>query len=121
MKIWCDGGNNYIGEFCVLMENGTKYCLCEKRSTNNVMEYKAMLKALELAMNGDVIYSDSKLVVYQLKGWWQVKQDHLKSFYNNCKEMLESKNVNIRWVPRRKNNAGKLLSRKRKICSKKYF
>ena len=121
MKIWCDGGNNYIGEFCVLMENGTKYCLCEKRSTNNVMEYKAMLKALELAMNGDVIYSDSKLVVYQLKGRWQVKQDHLKSFYNNCKEMLESKNVNIRWVPRRKNNAGKLLSRKRKICSKKYF
>ena len=67
MKIWCDGGNNKVGEYCVITENGKKYEYREIRSTNNIMEYKAMIKALEIAKDGDVIYSDSQLVVNQLE------------------------------------------------------
>jgi ribonuclease HI len=112
MEIWCDGGNNKIAMSCVILENGRKYLLREKRSTNNIMEYKAMLKALEIATDGDIIYSDSQLVVYQILGWWQVKQYHLKIFYQKCEKILAEKKVYIKWVPRRKNIAGKLIDRK---------
>ena len=114
MKIWCDGGNNKRGEYCVITEKGKKYKHIERRSTNNTMEYKAMLKALEIARNGDIIYSDSQLVVYQLLGFWQVKQEHLKRLWQSCKEILKTKKVRIWWLPRSRNRAGKELTKSKR-------
>jgi ribonuclease HI len=110
MKIWCDGGNNKIGEYCVITEIGNKYTHQEKRRTNNEMEYKAMMKALELAADGDMIYSDSQLVINQLLGFWQVNKPLLKGLYYQCRKILKTKNVKIKWIPRRRNVAGKILA-----------
>ena len=111
MKIWCDGGNNKVGEYCVITEKGKKYKYKEKRCTNNIMEYKAMLKALELAQEGDVIFSDSQLVIRQLLGWWEVRQDHLKQLHQKCKDIMSFKKVKIRLIPRNGNKAGKELEK----------
>jgi ribonuclease HI len=60
------------------------------KTTNNVAEYKAVIKALELASKfGQEItcYLDSELVVKQLRGEYQVKNAKLKSLYNKAKKL----------------------------------
>lgn len=58
-------------------------------ATNNVAEYSAVIKALELAKkytNDTVsLFSDSELTVRQLNGEYKIKQDHLQKLYNNSK------------------------------------
>lgn len=63
-------------------------------TTNNVAEYIAVIKALEIAKkfnpNEINIFSDSELTVRQLNGEYKVKQDHLMKLYNQVK--LNQKN-----------------------------
>ena len=116
MKIWCDGGNPKQGKYCVVTERGKIIRGKEKGCTNNELEYKAMIKALEIAKDGDVIYSDSKLVVNQLLGWWRINNETLLELCEMCKEISKNKKVKIVWIPRRRNRAGKILeSQKLKI------
>ena len=60
--------------------------------------------------DGDVIYSDSKLVVNQLLGWWRINNKTLLDLCEKCKELLKDKKVKVIWIPRRRNRAGKILS-----------
>lgn len=66
-------------------------------TTNNVAEYKALIKGLELASkytkegNKEIkVFMDSELIVRQLTGVYRVKQSHLISLFENVKK-LESK------------------------------
>jgi ribonuclease HI len=66
-------------------------------TTNNVAEWNGLLAGLKwLQINYDLadvdlqILLDSKLVVEQILGKWKVKQDHLKPFYRDCKNILDS-------------------------------
>ncbi len=56
------------------------------RATNNVAEYTAVLKALErakrLGCRRVVVYSDSQLVVRQLRGEYAVRKEHLKELHS---------------------------------------
>ncbi|MHA1322287.1 MAG: ribonuclease HI family protein [Candidatus Helarchaeota archaeon] len=59
--------------------------------TNNQAEYVAVLKALELAKTlGDkviLIYSDSELIVKQLKGIYRVQNELLGKMYKKIKDL----------------------------------
>lgn len=81
--------------------------------TNNEAEYLALLKTLDLvnekrAGSGDqVIRSDSKLVVNQVKGEWQVNEPRLKELNDRAKDAMQKLgSVRLEWVPRRENLAG---------------
>jgi len=60
-------------------------------TTNNVAEYQAVLKSLNLARNftnnNVFIYSDSELMVRQLNGKYQVKNKNLKELYNQVQKV----------------------------------
>ena len=58
-------------------------------TTNNVAEYSAVIKALDIAKkytdNEINLFSDSELTVRQLIGQYKVKQDHLLKLFNQAK------------------------------------
>jgi ribonuclease HI len=58
-------------------------------TTNNVAEYMALIKALQLAANhtrDEVhVFMDSELVVRQMQGRYKVKAGHLVAFYEQAK------------------------------------
>ena len=64
------------------------------KATNNVAEYLAVLKSLDLAKrftNQNVfVYSDSELVVRQLTGKYQVKNKNLKEIFNQVQKLQNS-------------------------------
>jgi len=61
-------------------------------ATNNVAEYTAILEGLTevatMAPDTVTIISDSQLVVRQLEGRYQVKNDNLKQLYDNVMKIL---------------------------------
>jgi ribonuclease HI len=60
-------------------------------STNNVMEYTAIIKALRQCKKLDAtevkLYSDSELVVRQITGVYLVKKPHLKILYEDVQSL----------------------------------
>jgi ribonuclease HI len=75
--------------------------------TNNYMEYLALTLALSMAKDGDVIYTDSQLIVGQVLQNWKVNYPHLRAFVELIRNKLKEVNVEIKWVPREQNIAGK--------------
>jgi len=74
-------------------------------ATNNVAEYSALIKCLELAkefsLNEISIYLDSELVTRQMNGIYSVKQEHLKKLFLIAKDLEKSyKKVIYKNVPR---------------------
>jgi len=62
------------------------------RTTNNVAEYTAILKALEAALDLGAasieVVSDSELLVRQLNGQYAVRSDHLLPLYQKARQLL---------------------------------
>ena len=62
-------------------------------ATNNEAEYLAFIRALEIARGMDLkdvkMYSDSKLVVCQVTGKWQVKTDSIKKLCDRAKILIK--------------------------------
>ena len=112
MKWWIDGAGWNGSLSCYAIVNEQKDYLMEvvaKEFTNNAMEYQGMIKALELASEGDQIFSDSKLVVNQVNGIWKVKEKSLIPYWGKAKELKKRKCITLTWVPREKNKAGRLI------------
>jgi ribonuclease HI len=80
-----------------------------KEFTNNEMEYQALIQALELASNGDTIFSDSQLIVNQVNGLWKVKEKSLRPYCEKARSLKEKKDVTLTWIPREQNRAWKLI------------
>ena len=61
-------------------------------TTNNVAEYRAVEKALELAcfhkLQNVTLKADSQLLIRQLQGQYKVKSPHLVPLFKNCKNYL---------------------------------
>lgn len=76
--------------------------------TNNVAEYKALIRALEECSHlthGEVlIKSDSQLLVRQLQGTYRIKDEKIKTLYQEARE-LQKKFSLVRFihVPRAEN------------------
>ena len=123
LKIYIDGasrGNPGPAGIGVVVEDlaGKVIRRCREyvgEGTNNVAEYKALIKALEIAgeLKGKylTIYSDSDLIVNQVNEIYRVKNENLRKL---CKEAIRLKNnfkrVNVLYIPRGQNKAADKLS-----------
>jgi ribonuclease H / adenosylcobalamin/alpha-ribazole phosphatase len=78
-------------------------------TTNNVAEYSGLIAGLraaaELAPGADVqVRMDSKLVVEQMSGRWQIKDANLRTLAGSAREASgQLGRVSYTWIPRAKN------------------
>jgi broad specificity phosphatase PhoE/ribonuclease HI len=86
------------------------------RATNNVAEYRGVIAGLEAACTIDPeaaveVRMDSKLVVEQLSGRWQVKHPDMKPLAERARRAFPRNGVTFTWVPRNQNkHADKLAN-----------
>lgn len=102
----------------ILLEDG-KITLSEPIgiSTNNIAEYRALIRALEVAkekgVSGVKIFIDSELVVKQINGHYKVKDEKLIPLYHEVYSLLRGfKRFVVEHVPRGKNKEADGLARK---------
>lgn len=92
--------------------------------TNNQSEYRALLAVLQYVAEGSHVRvcSDSMLLVQQFAGTWAVNNPELEKLLSNARELIDAKglHVEVRWVPRGQNEAGKLLEKRRRAASDYY-
>lgn len=119
-KLYCDGasrgnpGDAGIG--CVIIIDSKKIEISEYigKTTNNVAEYKALIKGLEEVLKLKAqevdIFSDSELLVMQINGVYKVRNKKLLPLYSQVKELLSKfKGYQIFHIYRDENfNADKL-------------
>lgn len=84
-------------------------------ATNNQAEYKALLLALEYAVKEQSeklqLYSDSELIVKQLKGEYRVKDKQLKELFLTARALIAKiNNFSIEHLPREKNKRADQLA-----------
>jgi ribonuclease HI len=62
--------------------------------TNNKAEYEALLRGLQYLREAKAIaveiFGDSELVIKQLNGQYECRDDILRNYYEECKEILKS-------------------------------
>lgn len=80
------------------------------RSTNNEAEYAGLLAGIELALKLKVseihISGDSMLVVNQVNGHWQCKDDRMRKLCKQARSLLRKfDSWTLGWVPREENVA----------------
>jgi ribonuclease HI len=84
------------------------------RHTNNEAEYygiiRALEKCLELGINDIVLYSDSELVIRQLRGEYKVKNEKLKPLYEQARSLAQRLKPVLVHVPREKNQIADYLA-----------
>ena len=78
------------------------------RATNNVAEYSGLIAGLRaaagIARGADVeVRMDSKLVVEQMSGRWQVKHPDMKPLAAEARTVFPAGRVQYRWIPRKEN------------------
>lgn len=86
-------------------------------ATNNVAEYSALLKAVDLvrvnSVHSVIFHSDSELMVKQVNGIYKVKNEQLKVLNEQVLEKLERR-LKGRWkleyVPREENKEADKLA-----------
>lgn len=86
------------------------------RTTNNLAEYLALKKGLEVAVeNGArqlIIYGDSQLVIKQMSGEWAIKGGVYATTAKLCKKLdSEFLRTSYRWIPREENTHADKLSK----------
>ena len=79
------------------------------RATNNVAEYGGLIAGLTAAVDLDPseveVRMDSKLVVEQMSGRWQVKHPAMKPLVAEAKDLVRRlPGVRFRWIPRAQNS-----------------
>jgi ribonuclease HI len=85
--------------------------------TNNAAEYRALLSVLSYLAEGSQarIYTDSQLVCQQFNRKWAVNDPKLIGLLSMVRELIERKSLEIelQWIPREQNAAGKLLEKQK--------
>ena len=89
-------------------------------TTNNIAEYKAVLKALEwvkINIKGELkieFFLDSQLVVEQLNERYKLKNDGLKQIFTEIKRLVFElgDNISFDYIPREKNQEADALVNK---------
>ncbi len=86
------------------------------RATNNVAEYGGLVAGLEAALGIDPTASvecrmDSKLVVEQMSGRWQIKHPDMKKLAVQARDLARQLGqVRYTWIPRAQNSAADALA-----------
>jgi probable phosphoglycerate mutase len=84
-------------------------------TTNNVAEYTALVAGLEAAREIDPdarveVRMDSRLVVEQMSGRWQIKHEAMRRLAAQARAVLPAEHVTYTWVPRAENAAADALA-----------
>jgi len=103
MTIYSDASPDKL---CIVTD---KVMLKDFSGTSNEAEYAAIIWALDVASDGDLIFSDSKLIVNQINGEWKIKAKNLFPFYIKAREIFASKDIILKWISRDYNKAGLIL------------
>ena len=87
----------------------------EDQNTNNFAEYKAVLRALELAVQNKAqemtLFSDSQLLIYQLQKKYKVKSAKLKPIFLACQSFLSQiPQFSFQHIPREQNKGADALA-----------
>ena len=111
LEIYIDGSGN--GIYCCVCRHPWNVRIGRKSGlTNNEAEYYAVILALKSYPNKDLtIYSDSQLIVSQLKGIYAIREPRLKRLAEKVWRLMKGRKVIFRWVRRDRNLAGKILLR----------
>jgi hypothetical protein len=83
--------------------------------TNNQAEFEALLRWLQYLKEAKTIsveiYGDSELVIKQLNGQYECRNDILRNYYEECKEILKSfQLVILQHIPREHNEEANMLA-----------
>jgi hypothetical protein len=83
--------------------------------TNNQAEYEALLMGLQYLREAKAIsveiFGDSELVIKQLNGQYECRNDILRNYYEECKEILKSFQLVIQQhIPRENNGEANRLA-----------
>ncbi|MDF9877716.1 bifunctional RNase H/acid phosphatase [Cellulosimicrobium cellulans] len=84
-------------------------------TTNNVAEYSGLVAGLRAAAEIDpdarvTVRMDSRLVVEQMSGRWQIKHDAMRRLAAEAAAVLPAEQVAYEWVPRAQNSAADALA-----------
>jgi len=84
-------------------------------TTNNVAEYRALIKALEmlieLGARKPQLLLDSELIVKQIQGEYRVRNPRMRDLYEEVQTLLpEFSRVDVRHVPREENTRADALA-----------
>ncbi len=123
LEAWTDGasrGNPGPAAIGILFRQHGGPDLCGHRevigrATNNVAEYRAVLRALELAAGWGVrrldLYLDSELIARQLMGVYRVKSLDLRPLHQRVLYLARSlEGFRVRHVPRERNQSADRLA-----------
>jgi len=77
-------------------------------ASNNVAEYSGLVAGLRLAVALDPdctieVRMDSKLVVEQMSGRWQIKHEAMRRLAREARSILDPSRVTYTWIPREQN------------------
>jgi ribonuclease HI len=81
---------------------------------NNVAEYAALLEALQCALNLKAstlhVYSDSEVIVRQMRGEYICRSTRLYSLHWTCRKLARSLEFSISHIPREHNSEANRLA-----------
>jgi probable phosphoglycerate mutase len=112
-----DGGSRGnpgpAGSGAVVIDASTGHVIAEIArfigvATNNVAEYTALLAALEVCIEIDPgakvsVRMDSKLVIEQMSGRWQIKHADMRQLAAAVRELSINRVTSFQWIPREQN------------------
>ena len=86
-------------------------------ATNNVAEYSGLLAGLSHIHQLDAqatveVAMDSKLVVEQMSGRWQIKHADMRDLAKQCRDAHQASLVSYSWIPRDENSHADRLANK---------
>lgn len=111
-----------IGLGCVILHDLNKIEYFETiakhwSNTNNVGEYLALYKLLNLLIENDlqtksiIVRGDSNLVINQMNNLWGCKKPSLQLLLDKCRALLPSfSHIEFEWIPRELNAEADRLS-----------
>lgn len=129
IEVWTDGLCEPInpgGRGCAgyvikkngkVVEKGSESLGASKDMTNNVAEYSALIRALQvirrLGFDEEkiLVRSDSKLLVSQMKGEWKVKGARIVPLHGKATELKKGLSIDFQWIPREENEEADKLCR----------
>ena len=87
----------------------------EDQNTNNFAEYKAVIRAFDLAVQNKIqeltLFSDSQLLIYQLQKKYKVKSPNIKTLFLECQNFLKHiPQADFQHIPREKNSEADALA-----------
>ncbi|MGN6608527.1 MAG: bifunctional RNase H/acid phosphatase [Jatrophihabitans sp.] len=119
-----DGGSRGnpgpAGYGAVVLDADTEAVLAERDGflgvvSNNVAEYRGLIAGLEaaaeLGASSGSVRMDSKLVIEQMSGRWQVKHPAMKPLHAEARELVRRfADVRFQWIPRERNTRADRLA-----------